>query len=71
MSPKEAVADVFITALHALSSTEQDAILARLVKDEELREDLIDLAIAEARNHEKSRPFRKFLSEIKKERSRV
>ena len=68
MTTKEAVADVFMTAFHALPSAEQDVILTKMVKDRALREDLIDLAIAEARSHERARPFRSFLAEIKKER---
>ncbi len=67
MSPKEAVTDIFMTAFRALSSAEQDAILAKMVQDRELREDLIDLAIAEARSHERSRSFQTFLAQIKKE----
>ena len=67
MTAQEAVADIFMTAFRALSSAEQNAILAKMVKDQELREDLIDLAIAEARSHEKSRSFRTFLANIKKE----
>ena len=67
MSPKEAVANIFMTAFRSLSSAQQDAILAKMVQDRELREDLIDLAIAEARSHERSRSFQTFLAQIKKE----
>lgn len=68
MTAKEAVADIFMTAFRALSPGEQDAILAKMVKDQELREDLIDLAVAEARSHERPRSFQTFIAEIKKER---
>jgi len=69
MSPKEAVADVFMTAFQALSEAEQDAILVKMVKDEELRQDLVDLAIAETRSREKTRSFKTVLREIKGKRN--
>ncbi len=60
------MAEVFLTAFHALSRTEQNRVMVGMVRDRRLREDLIDLAIAEARAHEPSRSFRQFLSTIKK-----
>ena len=46
---KEALAEVFLLALRSLPQRDQDAVLAALVKDKRLREDMIDLAIAEER----------------------
>ena len=61
-----AMADVFITAFRTLSSTEQRVILSKILKMRQWRKDLIDIAIGESRSREKSRPFRTFLSEIRK-----
>ncbi len=56
-----ATAEVFLTAFKTLSRKEQDIFLSKVVKDRKLREDLIDIAIAEGRSRDKSRPFRAFL----------
>jgi len=66
MSPQKAVANVFVTAFKTLSPVEQRAILAQILKMRKLREDLVDIAIGEARSREKSRPFKTFLAELKK-----
>jgi hypothetical protein len=68
MSTQEAVAEVFIRAFRALTPAEQSAILAKMFRDQELREDLIDLTIAKKRSHEKARSFKAFLTKVKKER---
>lgn len=67
LSQKEAVAQVFLTAFKALPSQTQSQVIVGLMHDRKLREDLIDLAIAESRTGEPSRPLREFLSEIKSE----
>ena len=61
-----ATADVFITAFETLPSSEQRAILSKILKMRQWRKDLIDIAIGESRSREKSRPFRTFLSEKRK-----
>ena len=40
---------------------EQDIFLSEVMKDKKLREDLIDIAIAEGRSKDRSRSFRDFL----------
>lgn len=70
MTAVEATAKVFITAFKALRKSEREAVLASFVKDRELREDLLDLAIAEARSKQKGRPFRDFLAKLDREDSR-
>ena len=62
MVPEKAVAQIFITAFKTLPSHEQRAVLAQMLKMRKWRKDLVDIAIAEARNQEKARPFRDFLS---------
>jgi hypothetical protein len=63
MSVSQATADVFLTALRALPDEERQAVLARIVEDEQWREDLKDLAVFSQRRNESSRPFREFLEE--------
>ena len=62
----QAMANVFITAFQTLSSTEQRVILSKILKMRQWRKDLLDVAIGESRSREKSRPFRTFLSELRK-----
>ncbi|MBM4387074.1 MAG: hypothetical protein FJ088_05005, partial [Deltaproteobacteria bacterium] len=61
MGAKGATAEVFLTAFNAMSRKENDIFLSKILKDKRLREDLIDMAIAESRAKEHSRPFRVFL----------
>ena len=65
MTPAEARAQVFLTAFLTLPHTEQETFLSQLLKDKNIREDLIDLATAEKRKGEKSRSFFKAVEEIK------
>ena len=62
----QTMANVFITAFQTLSSTEQRVILSKILKMRQWRKDLLDIAIGVSRSREKSRPFRTFLSEIRK-----
>ncbi|NQU17938.1 MAG: hypothetical protein HQ564_07705 [Candidatus Saganbacteria bacterium] len=68
MTPAEATAEVFLTAFLSLHHQEQDTFLAKLLKNKRLREDVIDLAIAEERSHEKTKPFEKVVADIRKSR---
>lgn len=63
MRTKGATAEVFLAAFKTLPRKEQDIFLSSILKDKKLREDLIDIAIAENRVKDKSRPFRDFLKE--------
>jgi len=56
-------AEVFLTAFKTLSKKEQDIFFTEVLKDKRLREDLVDIAIAESRENNKSRSFREFLKE--------
>lgn len=66
MIRNRAVADVFITAFKSLDARNQKAVLFSMLKMKHLRNDLMDIAVAESRSREKSRPFLSFLKEIKK-----
>ena len=63
MKTKGATAEIFLTAFKTLPKNEQDIFLSKILKDKKIREDLIDIAIAESRSKDKSRPFREFLKE--------
>ncbi len=47
MTIKEATADVFYTAFKSLNRKQKDALLAKMLKDPEFKEDLVDLALIE------------------------
>ena len=61
MAKAEAVAEVFLTAIRSLPKREREQILAGLVRDRHLRQDLMDLAVIEERRKEPSRNFRQYL----------
>jgi hypothetical protein len=61
MKAQGATAEVFLTAFKTLPRKEQDIFLSAVMKDKKLREDLMDIAIAESRARDKSRSFRDFL----------
>ncbi len=63
MKAHQATAEVFFTAFKTLPKKEQDIFLSKILKDKKLRENLIDIAIAESRAKDKNRPFRDFLRE--------
>ena len=56
-------------ALQSLSKAEREVVIARLLEDPELREDILDLALMKERQGELSRSFREYLAE-KKESTR-
>ena len=64
ITSEEALAEVFLLALGSLPRKDRDAVLAALVKDKRLREDLVDLTIAEEREKEPSRPLKEGTSII-------
>ena len=57
----EATAEVFLTALRALPRKQQQAVLRRVLQDEKLRRDMLDLAMIEERRAEPARPLREAL----------
>lgn len=66
MNVVESKAEVYLMALLSLPKAEREAVIARLLEDKELREDMLDLAIIRQRLGEPSRPFREYLAEKKK-----
>jgi len=63
MTKTEATAEVFWTAFNALLPEEKRAVVQRIVRDENLRRDLMDLALIEERRNEPERPLREYLKE--------
>jgi hypothetical protein len=59
----ESKAEIFFMALQALSRAERKAVIARLLDDEDLREDILDIALIRKRQAEPGRSFREYLSE--------
>lgn len=63
MTTVQATAEVFLRAIEGLTKKEQLAFLEKLLQHRRYREDLIDLAMFEARRHEPSRPLGDYLVE--------
>ncbi len=61
MRAQGATAEIFLTAFKTLTKKEQDIFLSEVMKDKKLREDVIDIAIAEGRSKDRGRLFRDFL----------
>jgi hypothetical protein len=63
MTKVEATAEVFWTAFNVLPREDKQAVIRRILQDERLRHDLIDLALIEERRGEPSRPLREYLKD--------
>ncbi|MBM3150949.1 MAG: hypothetical protein FJZ96_01880 [Chloroflexi bacterium] len=63
MTTTQATAEVFWTAFKVLPLEEKRAVLQRIIRDENLRRDLMDLSIIEERRNEPGRPLRDYLKE--------
>lgn len=70
MKAVESRAEVYLMALQSLSKAEREAVLVRLLEDEKLREDILDLVVIQQRQEEPSRPFRAYLAERGKRASK-
>lgn len=65
MSATEATAEIFVTAFKALKPKQREAVLQKLVADEELAEDLADTLAVEARRHQPHMPLRDVLKDLR------
>ena len=70
MKAVESRAEVYLMAIQSLSKAEREAVIARLLEDAKLREDILDLAIIRQRQGEPSRPFTEYLAERRKSTSK-
>ncbi|NJM55644.1 MAG: hypothetical protein HC841_06805 [Verrucomicrobiae bacterium] len=64
MSANEATAEVFVTAFKALKQRQREAVLERMLADEELAGDIADTLALESRRHQPRQPFRQALKEL-------
>jgi hypothetical protein len=55
-------AEIYLMALNSLSKAEKKAVITRLLEDESLRQDILDIALIRQRKGESGRPFREYLA---------
>ena len=68
MTTTQATAEVFWTAFKVLPLEEKRAVLQKIILNENLRRDLMDLSLIEERRNEPGRPLREYLQEkVKKQ----
>ncbi len=65
MTQTQATAEVFWTAFRALKKKERDAVMQKLMQDDELREDLYYSLIIKERKKETKIPLEEYLSQRK------
>ena len=63
MTTIQATAEVFWTAFKVLPVDEKRAVLQKIILDENLRRDLMDLSVIEERRNEPGRPLRDYLKD--------
>ncbi len=66
MNAVKSRAEVYLMALQSLSKAEREAVIAQLLADETLREDILDLTLIQQRKAETPRSFREYLAGRKK-----
>ena len=62
MKATQSKAEIYLMALESLSKAEKKAVISRLLEDESLREDILDIVLMQQRQEEPSRPFREYLA---------
>ncbi|NTW53400.1 MAG: hypothetical protein HGB15_01255 [Chlorobaculum sp.] len=67
MTTTNATAEVFLTAFRAMSKKERNAVIDKLLADNEFMEDLIDISIIKQRKDEPSRSLDDYLADRQKE----
>lgn len=66
MTKSQAISEVFITALRSLSKQEKISVLEKLLTEREFREDIDDIVVVWQRRREKSIPYKRVRTELKK-----
>jgi len=68
MNPKEVTAEAFWTAFKALSKKEQEAVITRLIQDDDFVENLLDIALIEEARREPGQdiPLREYIAKRNK-----
>ena len=59
---QRATVQIFLSAFRGLTKTQRQDFLEALLRKQSYREDLLDLALVEARRRESSRPLRNYLA---------
>jgi hypothetical protein len=62
MKTAQSKAEVYLMALQSLSKAEKNVVISRLLEDESLREDILDVVLIKQRQGETARPFREYLA---------
>jgi len=62
----DATSEVFMTAFRALPKKAREAVVDKLLKEKEFREDLMDAALIERRSKEPARALEEYLSDRRK-----
>jgi hypothetical protein len=62
-------AEIYFMAFQSLTEAEKKAVIARLLEDESLMKDILDVALIRQRQGEPSRPFREYLA-VRERRSK-
>jgi hypothetical protein len=62
MNTAQSKAEIYLMALESLSKADKKAVIARLLEDESLREDILDIALIQQRQGDPGRPFREYLA---------
>ncbi|MEK7376733.1 MAG: hypothetical protein AABZ57_06195 [Candidatus Margulisiibacteriota bacterium] len=70
MSPSDATAEVFLKAFVNMPRPARDSFIVKMLRIESLREDIIDIAVANKRLKEKTRPFQKVVETLLKNRKK-
>ena len=66
MTTVEATSEVFLTAFRALPKKAREAVVEKMLSDEEFLEDLVDTVIIEQRRKEPSRSLDEYLAHRRK-----
>lgn len=69
MKEAQSRAEIYLMALESLPKEEKKAVINRLLEDESLREDIMDIVTVQQRQGESSRPFREYLADRKERNS--
>ena len=64
MSAAEATAEVFVTAFKSLKPRQREAVLERMLEDEDISSNIADTLKLEARRHQPRQPFRQAMKEL-------
>jgi hypothetical protein len=64
MSAIEATAEVFFTAFKSLKPRQREAVLERMLADEDISADIADTLTLESRRNQPRQPFRQVMKEL-------